>query len=409
MLIVLPTSDEVSATGLMRWVQSRDGTTPAGQGQDALSLLPPQTDVTLAVPAPLLSWHRVNLPATGSARIRQVLDGLLEDRVLTDPGELHFALEPGLAPRQTGWVAACHKAWLTGWIDALQATGRRVVRILPETTPQTPAWQGAVHTLGQTWWLQTNATGVLCHPLGKTSSSPSVPTRLAPVWADVPVCADPALVTMAEAWSGQTATVQTTGDRLLAQAALGWDLAQFDLRQSAGVRQGQRLVSAARAAAFAPAWRGFRWGVLATVLLGTVGLWAAAWQSQRQMDAQGQAVKQVLTQTFPHITLVLDAPLQMQREVQRLQRAHGMAGAADLERFLMDMAASSPQIGNLKSLGLENQTFTFTLGNPPAEATQALQAGLQQRGWTVEAGSTPSTPWRVRRGALSAGARGSKP
>ena len=401
MLIVLPTSDDVSATGLMRWVQSRDGATLLTQGHDALALLPAQTDVTLAVPAPLVSWHWVTLPAAGNARVRQILDGLLEDRVLIDTTELHFALEPGLTGRQTGWVAACRKNWLTGWVDALHAAGRRVVRIIPEASPQTAAWQGAIQTLGQAWWLQIQATGVLCRPLNEASVNPS--SRLAPLLPGVPVCADPALVSVAEAWSGQPATLQTTGDRLLAQAALGWDLAQFDLRQSAGVRQGQRLAGAARAMAFAPAWRGFRWGMAACVVLGTAGLWAAAWNSQRQMDTQTQAVRQVLTQTFPQVTLVLDAPLQMQREVQRLQRANGVAGPADLERFLMDVAASAPAMGPLKNLGLDNQTFTFTPGSPPEEAVQALQTGLQQRGWMVETSTSPATPWRVRRGTALPG------
>ena len=114
-------------------------------------------------------------------------------------------------------------------------------------------------------------------------------------------------------------------------------------------------------------------------------------------------MRQVLTQTFPAVTLVLDAPLQMQREVQRLQRAQGMAGPADLERFLMDAAASAPQVGPFKTLGLDGQVFTFTLGSPQPDATQALQSGLQQRGWVVEAASSPTAPWRVRRGATESG------
>lgn len=397
MLIVLPVSHEVSSTGLLRWVQSRDGITATAQGQDAPALLPGQPDLTLVVPAPMLSWHQVTLPATGGARIRQVLDGLLEDRVLAEPADLHFALEPGLAPRQTGWVAVCNKSWLTGWVETLHAAGRQVVRILPETSPQSPGWQGAIQTLGQAWWLQAQPLGVLCEPLDEQAADhASQPFRSA-LLADVPVCADPALVAVAEARTGQTAVVQTPGERLLAEATRGWDLAQFDLRQSARIRQGHQLAGAARAMAFAPAWRPFRWGLAACILLGTLGLWAAAWKSQRQIEAQTLAVRQQLTQTFPHVTLVLDAPLQMQREVQRLQRASGVAGPADLERFLMDLAAASNPPHVPRSLGLEGQTFTFTLNNPPGDAVQAVKAGLQQRGWTVEVGPQPTDTWRVRR------------
>ena len=50
------------------------------------------------MPAAALSWHQVTLPQgsmSGAVRLRSVLNGLLEDRLLDDPESLHFALEPG--------------------------------------------------------------------------------------------------------------------------------------------------------------------------------------------------------------------------------------------------------------------------------------------------------------------------
>src|SRR5688500_3549859 len=62
----------------------------------------PSGEVVAMVPARALSWQRVQLPpglALGpgqqTPRLRSVIDGLLEDRVLDDATQLHFALQPG--------------------------------------------------------------------------------------------------------------------------------------------------------------------------------------------------------------------------------------------------------------------------------------------------------------------------
>lgn len=398
MLIVLPVGETASPLTELHWVQSRDGLHPSQQGQDPVSLLPPEADVVLAVPAPLLSWHWVTLPATGAARVRQVLDGLLEDRLLAEPTQLHLALQPGLTPGQAGWVCACDKAWLTAWLDVLQAAGRRLVRIVPEVAPHALHSHGLWTALGQTWRVDAGPLGVYCAPAGTDTDSPVPASNAA---EPAPWHAEPALTALAEHLSGQPATVQTVGHRLLAATQGAWDLAQFDLRQSAGVRQGQMLLQGLRALAFGPSWRGVRLGLVALVSVSVLGLVAAAWQAQRQVDQQTQRIRQVLTQTFPSVTLVLDAPLQMQREVERLQRASGVAGPSDLETFLMDFSTSSQVNIGFSALVFENGTVTLTL-QPGTEAKHGdLVAGLQQRGWQVQQQAAVLTARRAPRPASS--------
>lgn len=73
----------------------------------------PDAEVVVVVPIIRLSWHRVDFPKgtlergffqEGNApRLRAVLDGLLEDRLLDDTAQLHFAIRPRPAPmRQLG-------------------------------------------------------------------------------------------------------------------------------------------------------------------------------------------------------------------------------------------------------------------------------------------------------------------
>ena len=98
MLIVTPVdylAPPSAAAALMRWVRSTDGQNPVEDGESALSLLPRNEELVLALPPRALSWHRLSLPRVSGPRLRAALDGLLEDQVLSDVGALHHALEPG--------------------------------------------------------------------------------------------------------------------------------------------------------------------------------------------------------------------------------------------------------------------------------------------------------------------------
>ena len=124
-----------------------DGATVARQVEAPVALLPsaPGAEVVAVVPVQSLSWHRLTLPrgtldhgyfSEGSApRLRSVLEGLLEDRLLDEPSHLHFALEPQAQDSTPVWVAACDRAWLQAWIAALEQAGRPVARIVPEMAP----------------------------------------------------------------------------------------------------------------------------------------------------------------------------------------------------------------------------------------------------------------------------------
>src|SRR6478609_8469759 len=142
MALLLVTIPLVSgpAAGEYGWaIWSSDGQKLRAQGSASPALLPSSDELTLGVPAAALSWHQVTLPQgslSGSVRLRSVLNGLLEDRLLDDPEQLHFALEPDARVGVPVWVAACNRLWLRGVVQALEGAGRRVTRIVPEFAPQ---------------------------------------------------------------------------------------------------------------------------------------------------------------------------------------------------------------------------------------------------------------------------------
>ena len=128
-------------------VQVADGSTPPHAVDAPLGVLPdvPGAERVALVPAQRLSWHQVELPAGtldkgffhdgGSPRLRSVIEGLLEDRVLDDTALLHFAMAPNARTGAPTWVAVCDKAWLKAWLTALEGANRSVTRVVPEFRP----------------------------------------------------------------------------------------------------------------------------------------------------------------------------------------------------------------------------------------------------------------------------------
>ncbi len=386
MLIVQPASwAPASPSADLVWAQSRDGQTLTAQGCDPVALLPQDADVVLVLPVLATSWHRVALPKIASSRLRQALDGLLEDRLLTEPAHLHLALQPGAQTAQPAWVCACDKALLTAWLNVLETASRPAGRIVPDQVPQDePAWT-ALNTAGQAWWIHAGPNGVWPAPLGSIQqlahaahADTGADTRpdVRPVLRTEPACAS-----AAEMAAGQPALLETPAQRLLRSTQSSWNLAQFDIKRSAHTRRGQQLMQAFRQVAYAPAWRATRWGLLAVAVSGLLGLGARAWEEQRALSAKRQQVQQLLSQTFPHIALVLDAPLQMQREVDRLQRASGGVGSADLDVFLSDFMASSLDGIGFNAIQFSTTDIRITLTGANDNNLPKLQAALQLKGW----------------------------
>ncbi|RYF63466.1 MAG: general secretion pathway protein GspL, partial [Comamonadaceae bacterium] len=313
------------------------------------------------VPARALSWQRVHLPpglALGSGqqtpRLRSALDGLLEDRVLDDAAQLHFALQPGAQAGEPLWVAVCDRAWLRENLQALEAAGRRVARVVPEFSPGPTAsgrpelcvlgtpedacvvltGQGADHGVAV---LPLSIASVMLARPGLAQSAGNDDDDDAPV-----VRAEPAVAALAERTLGQRVALHTASQRALDAARSDWDLAQFDLASTGRTRALRRAGSLASALLYAPQWRAARWGAGVLVAAHLIGLNAWAWQERQSLAAKQAAVRATLTQTFPKVQVVVDAPVQMDRELAQLRQAAGSVSTRDLEPLLAAAGRALP-------------------------------------------------------------------
>jgi general secretion pathway protein L len=77
------------------------------------------------------------------------------------------------------------------------------------------------------------------------------------------------------------------------------------------------------------------------VLAQLIGLNVAAWQLNAQAQLQSDLQNNILSQSFPHVTVV-DAPLQMAKELERLQRNSGAISPRDLEWVLQAVGTALP-------------------------------------------------------------------
>ncbi|WP_293222344.1 type II secretion system protein GspL, partial [Ottowia sp.] len=129
------------------WATSADGQQLSAHGTASAELLPAAgrgVEVVAVLPAAQLSWHRVQLPrgvGPRSPRLRATLVGLLEDQLLDEPEQLHFALGPDTGAGGAAWVAVCRRDGLLAHLRALDAAGRPVARIVPERSPEPGALQ----------------------------------------------------------------------------------------------------------------------------------------------------------------------------------------------------------------------------------------------------------------------------
>jgi general secretion pathway protein L len=172
-LILTPTdfsSNTATATSVLDWVRSPNGQQAANTAAARFAAAGRRRRGAGAAAAGRVLAPR-GAAQGGVGRLRAALDGLLEDRLLSDPAELHFALEPGGRPGQTLWVAACHKAWLQAWLQVLEGAGRPVSRIVPALWPVREGEPGASGALGhqrRAGWLAhqpQGAAGVTTLPL----------------------------------------------------------------------------------------------------------------------------------------------------------------------------------------------------------------------------------------------------
>ncbi len=387
------------------YVLTQDGQSVASQGRASAALLPATDEVVAVVDGRALSWQSVDLPkgsvglrGSSTARLRSILEGLLEERLLDEPQALHFALAPDARPDAPVCVAVCERAWLKTALQDLESVERAATRIVPEFTPADPAQAAVWQVLGtpeRPVLARALAQGVSVLPL----DAGSVALAVAAAGLDGPeLLAEPAVAALAEAAFKRPAQLQQSAQRWLQAAQSGWDLAQFDLISSSGTRSFKKFALGWQSLRHAPQWRALRWGAVLLVAVQLAGLNLLAWQEKTALQAQRAAITGVLTQTFPNVRVVVDAPVQMERELAALRQSTGATSGGDLEALLGAASAVVPanktvtalefSAGELRLKGLQLSEAEAATVATPLKA-QGYRARVEADALVIQAGAQP--------------------
>ncbi len=366
----------------------------------AAALLPAadrQSETVALVPAAALSWHRVDLPAglhKQAQRVQAALQGLLEDRLLDDPEHMHLALQADWVNTPSPWVAVCDRAWLSAHLNALEQAGLPVHRIVPELSPGAASSPVQITALGDadTGWLW------ISHPERGIWGQPWTALRQAGLAAHEqlgltePECAtaspqaEPAAVAVASELLGSGVRLMPPAQHWLAALAGDWDLAQFGLRANARSRQLKNWQRTLSQLWRSPAWRPARWGLWLLLAAQLVGLNAWAWKTRADWQAQQNSWAQILRETFPQTSLVVDAPLQMAQQVERLRQSSGQLGAGDLEAMLAALGqALPPELAAPRQWSYQTGQMRVQDFQPNTTQQQALQQSLSGQGYNWRA------------------------
>ncbi len=323
-----------------RFIVSLDGTQVQSEGVAALAAMP-QADLTVAVVAPpAVSWHSVHIPPVASSRLRATLDGLLEDRLLDDPAACALALAPANATDGSRMVAVLDRQWLVQNLRLLEQQGRTVARVVPLFWPAGASGLPKLLLTGtpddpQCVLVERNAVlqgtpASMAHFCAATGQAP--PTLY---------CEPGMAATAREVWEAPTTEVDAA-QHMLASTASGWELAQFDLAISRRGRMLRRWGGWGRDIWASTAWRPARWGVLALLLANLLGWNAWAWQLDKTLKVKREQVRTVFSQAFPKVKTIVDAPLQMERELAALRRSSGGLASHDMEAMLSALGQVLP-------------------------------------------------------------------
>lgn len=349
------------------WALLDDAGNVRESGTGNLATMPQSDDATVIVSADRVLAATAVLPRIKRSKLETALPFALEDALLDDVNEAHVTAGPKLPDGRTV-LYTINKNWLTRFLEAGTAAKLRVRRIVPEfcllptrASEWSMAWDGAQG------FLATD------HSLGGALDSGSD--------ANAPV--------------GLQLRLQTDAPAALRLFALGnevqapdWGIKvpvifekqSFDWRKAAIPGEAPNLLWGK----FAPPprisefWPWLRPALMAALLLLGVEVvisnleWAVLAQEKRHLVKN---MAETFRETFGADATIVDAPLQMRRNIARLRHAVGASDDADfsplLEKFSGAMGSVSG--GTLRTLRYDDGKLDIEMTLDTAALDSLLQ------------------------------------
>jgi general secretion pathway protein L len=393
-------------------------------GRAALGLLPRASATVLIVAARDLLLTAASLPPLKGPRLRQALPNVVEDQLIQDPQTCHIAVDPVPLASGRRVMAVIDRGWFRFLMEAFANSGHRNVKAVPamrclplhESDPDVPN-SFVAGMLGE---VIPTAPALLGGDALPSNAAPRVEIAIArgehaALGEGLAIPADAVMPTLGALAGKQPMTLYTLRDvpgseprlasvssrtiisgaeplpfEVLARNAL---TNRFDLCQFEFAAQPWRLDRATMRRLKVPV--ALLAGALIVSMIGINIQWI---QLARQRDAINAQMTELLLNTFPKTTVVLDAPDQMARQLDRLRLASGQLSPADFLSIADSFArALGPiPVNGIAALDYRDRKLDVTF-KPEIKVDPGLQRRLIANGLTG-AIDTNTGKWSVRSG-----------
>lgn len=389
LILHLPAGNEFAAP--VRWTLFSGAGDALRSGIDSPDAAPRAERVWAIVPAGRVLFTELALPPVSRTRLDELLPFAVEDKLMSDPATIVAVAGPARRDPQRV-VAVTDKAWLTGALASLKRQGIRPDAALPEsaltgTTPGT--WHAVIG--------QGSREGVLVRDDGFAMAFDHAPGGDAPFTVQLAIKEaagrgnGPARLLLigadaadAEAWSAQLGVpvaAQSGAIQHLPQGRPPFDFlgspALREFAKRAGWRDAAQLLRPAAAVA----------AIIVGVHLAFLGI--DTFRLQRDKRAIESAMTDTFKGAFPDARAIVDAPLQMRRNLESLQRERGMTTDA----FTAAAARVTQLVEAAPGVRVRNLKFSPQRTIVELEADDASKLGALAGGKTE---SLPGTPPRAR-------------
>lgn len=332
--VYLAETSPESGLPVLEWVLRAERGRLLAKGRDELAKMPGADELELIVPAGVVAFSRVKLPAGKGEKLRRLLPYAVEDRVAGEPDALHVAM----GPTQDGEtaVAVVDRAWVTQVLKLFASAGLKPRRMLPETL--------LVGMLPGSWsvvWAEPEGFVRAGECAGQMLDGGAPPLALRLMLDEARQAGRaPERITVHGDVEGLDLWSEILGLPVVSASRWDWRTADgsavpIDLMQG-------EFSPRSSLPEFLPRLRP------ALILLGLITLLQFGgsvtdwWRMRSEKQKIVKKMEQDFRQTFPEEKVLVDVPLQMERKLEGLRRNAGILSERD---FIPALARLAPLLG----------------------------------------------------------------
>lgn len=315
-------------------------------------------------------------PAGKKRRWQAALPFIAEEYALTDPEDIH-AVPAASSEAGKIVVSVITKSWLKQIVTATSASGLPLRRLIAESLiPVLPADSWTLVWDGHNGFLRTSPTTALALDSGN-QQTPPLALRLSLAVAGVPRQIElrciqsetpavlpswdlPVPLILGERWDWQCAPISDATPNLL------WGEFAPSMRQFDGL----------------PKLRPALFILLAALVIEIIGTHIEWSMLAHEKHALTQSMEHIFRGSFGDDSTLVNAPLQMQRNLAELRHAAGVADDGDFLSML-DRAAPSLSSSTVQSLNYESGKLELDIQLEKSNELGKLEKNLRSSGFKV--------------------------